>query len=207
MSAAPAVWPASSNSPCLDEDFFNYSILRLVWNGSPHFPRAGAAQDQSPEGSRGVWVRPIWRARPSARREWEPALNLRPPPSAVHARWWYTGLAPVRVVSGAFGSCSDVRKLERKEKDACLPLVKYSATSSIALQLWPVYSRFSSLWPMALLFVTYCDLLQRSYGLRAGPNALQPSLPLIISRGQSGFAVDLMQLRAVGRGTRLNGAD
>ncbi len=53
MSAAPTVWPASSNSQCLDEEFFNYSILGLVWNGSPHFPRAGVPQDQSPQSSEG----------------------------------------------------------------------------------------------------------------------------------------------------------
>jgi hypothetical protein len=34
-----AIWSASSNSPCLDEEFFNYSILRLVWNGASHFRR------------------------------------------------------------------------------------------------------------------------------------------------------------------------
>src|ERR1700722_19572176 len=53
MSAASAVWPASSNSPCLEEGFFNYSILRLVWKGSPHFPRAGVPQDQSAAASAG----------------------------------------------------------------------------------------------------------------------------------------------------------
>jgi hypothetical protein len=32
---------------------FNYSILRLFWNGTPHFPRACVPQDQSPETSEG----------------------------------------------------------------------------------------------------------------------------------------------------------
>jgi hypothetical protein len=48
-----AVRPASSNSPCSDEEFFNYSILRLVWSRSPHFPRAGVLQDQSQGDSEG----------------------------------------------------------------------------------------------------------------------------------------------------------
>ena len=35
-------------------DFFNYSILGLVWNGSPRFPCAGVPQDQLAGGSRGM---------------------------------------------------------------------------------------------------------------------------------------------------------
>jgi hypothetical protein len=49
-----AVCPASSNRPCLDEGFFNYSILRLVWYATPHFLRAGVPQDQSLEASEGM---------------------------------------------------------------------------------------------------------------------------------------------------------
>ena len=45
--AAPAVWPASSNSPCLDDDLFNYSILGVVWNGASQIRRASMPQDQS----------------------------------------------------------------------------------------------------------------------------------------------------------------
>jgi hypothetical protein len=57
-------------------EFIDYSILELLWNGTPYFPRAGVPQDQSAEASRGVRVRAIWRGRPSAQPERESALNL-----------------------------------------------------------------------------------------------------------------------------------
>jgi hypothetical protein len=71
--------------PCLDEDFFNYSILRLVWNGSPHFPRAGAPQDQSPGASERYGCGRFGARGRLRGAEWESALNHRRPLSAVHA--------------------------------------------------------------------------------------------------------------------------
>jgi hypothetical protein len=78
MSAAPAARPAPASRPSsrLPNELIDYSILGLLWNGTPYFPRAGVPQDQSAEASRGVRVRAIWRGRPSAQPERESALNL-----------------------------------------------------------------------------------------------------------------------------------
>jgi len=75
--------------PCLDEDFFNYSILRLVWNGSPHFPRAGAPQDQSPGASKGEGCGRFSVCGRLRGPEWNPHLTSRLPASAFHVCWWW----------------------------------------------------------------------------------------------------------------------
>ena len=72
---------ASRTADVIEEPMFGRAVLqlfyfkRLVWNGGPHFPRAGEPQDQSPEASEGVWVRAIWRGRPSA--HFAPSLGPR----------------------------------------------------------------------------------------------------------------------------------
>jgi hypothetical protein len=63
LAAAPTCRHMSGASPTVlvielpfvafARDFFNYSVLRPVWNGSPHFPRAGVPQAQSPGASEG----------------------------------------------------------------------------------------------------------------------------------------------------------
>jgi hypothetical protein len=79
---------APSNSPCLDEDFFNHSILRLVCVPEARNSLALACPGSIAGGLRGVWVRAIWRVRPSAQPEWSPHLTFERP-SAVHFCRWY----------------------------------------------------------------------------------------------------------------------
>jgi hypothetical protein len=55
MSAAPAARPAPASRPSsrLPNELIDYSILGLLWNGTPYFPRAGVPQDQSADASKG----------------------------------------------------------------------------------------------------------------------------------------------------------
>jgi hypothetical protein len=91
----------SSNSPCLDEDFFNYSILRLVWNGSPHFPRAGVPQDQSLGASEGHGCGRLGVLGRLRRPSGSPRLTFRVPPSAVPV---LGACRPLRHTASASGS-------------------------------------------------------------------------------------------------------
>jgi len=72
----PAARPASSNSECLDEEFFNYSIFAAGLERKPPFRSRWRAPGTIARGLRGVWMRAICRARPSVRPEWESVLHV-----------------------------------------------------------------------------------------------------------------------------------
>jgi hypothetical protein len=62
-AAVPGVAPTLSACPCLDEDFFNHSILGADLERKPAFPSRWRAPGSIRRMPPRVWVRAIWRVR------------------------------------------------------------------------------------------------------------------------------------------------